>query len=85
MTFNNHIKGDVFNEKYPVTIQTRTHKCKQYISYLKTGFNRICKDYWCSKSITYDISFHIKSQTKVIQNSFHRTVFICLFFKLKIT
>ena len=52
MTFNNPIEGCVFNKKYSVTIQTRTHKCKQYISYLKTGFNRISKDYWCSKSIT---------------------------------
>ena len=42
--------------KYEISCyNSNTHNtnCNQYINYVKTEFNRTFKDYWCTKSITY--------------------------------
>ena len=44
------------NKKYTILIQTRTTQIENNMNlFVKPGFNRILKDYWCKKSTTYRI------------------------------
>ena len=64
ITFHNHITAYFSNKLYPVTIQTCATKIVNNIFLIKTGFNRIFKDYRYTKStfrysirVQYDITW----------------------------
>ena len=59
MTCNNPLKAYFSNKKYLITIHTRP------IQIIKVYFY-IFKDYWCTKSITYNFLYRFNTQ-KVIK------------------
>ena len=75
ITFNKQIKACVLGDKISCYFSNKNNRnCKQYISFLKTGFNRIfVYNYWYRNLIqtleflTFNILLHIISEPKVIR------------------